>query len=117
MAEKRKRKKAMSKPLPGRISVNIQPDPKPDTPSYYVNYAAVSHSDYDFIVSVLRVPAPLTPEQTALAKKGRAVLIEPILQLIVPPRLVDGLITALNVQKEKYEQEHGPIQHKKKAAR
>jgi hypothetical protein len=116
MAEKRKRKKAISEPLLDRLSVSIQLDPKPDTPSYYINYAAVSHSEYDFMVTVLRVPTKLTPEQTELAKKGSAVPVEPILQLIVPPRLVDGLITALSIQKEKYEQEHGPIRHEKKAA-
>ena len=116
MAEKRKRKKAISEPLPDRLSVSIQPDPKPDTPSYYVNYAAVSYSEYDFMVTVLRVPTQLTPQQTELAKKGGAVPVEPILQLIVPPKLVDGLITALSIQKEKYEQEHGPIRHEKKAA-
>ena len=116
MAEKRASKKAESEPLPNRLSVKIQPDPKPDTPSYYVNYAAVAHTEYDFLVSVLRIPVQLTPEQTELAKKGNPVPIEPILQLIVPPRLVDGLITALSIQKEKYEQEHGPIRHEKKAA-
>ena len=115
MAEKRKRKKAIREPLPHNLSVTIQPDPKPDTPSYYVNYAAVSHSEYDFMVTVLRIPAQLTPEQTDLAKKGNAVPVEPILQLIVPPRLVDGLIKALSNQKEKYEQEHGPIRLEKKA--
>ena len=41
MAEKRPSKKAKSEPLPHRISVKIQPDAKPDTPSYYINYAAV----------------------------------------------------------------------------
>jgi len=30
MAAKRKRKKAISEPLPDRLSVSIQPDPKPD---------------------------------------------------------------------------------------
>ena len=112
MAEKRPGKKAKSKP-PDSILIDIQPDPKPDTPSYYINYAAVAHTEYDFLVSVLRAPAQLTPEQTELAKKGSAVPVEPILQLIIPPRLVDGLIKALSIQKEKYEREHGPIRHGK----
>ena len=102
MAEKKPRKKVESKPLRSPMSINIMPDPKPDTPAYYINYAAVSHSQYDFSLSVLRIPAQLTQEQTELAKKGSDVLIEPILQLIIPPRLIDGLITALNTQKEKY---------------
>ena len=113
MAEKRPRKKANSEPLYDRIAINIQPDPKPDTPSYYINYAAVAHSEFDFLVSVLRVPVQLTPEQTELVKKGSALPVEPILQLIIPPRLVDGLIRALSMQKEEYELEHGPIRHEK----
>jgi hypothetical protein len=116
MAEKRNRKRAIKKRLPTRLKINIIPDPKPDTPSYYINYATVSHSEYDFMVSVLRIPTQLTPEQTELVRKGSAVPMEPILQPIVPPKLVDGLIKALSIQKEKYEQEHGPIQHGKKAA-
>jgi hypothetical protein len=113
MAEKRSGKKNKSKPLHDRISINILPDPKPDTPSYYINYAAVAHTEYDFLLSVLRAPAQLTPEQTELAKKGNPLLVEPTLQLIIPPRLIDGIIKALNIQKDKYEQTYGPIRHEK----
>ena len=113
MAGKRPGKEAKSESVPDRILIKVQPDPKPDTPSYYINYAAVTHSEYDFLVSVLRIPAQLTPEQTELARKGSAVPVEPILQLIIPPRLIDGLIKALSDQKESYEREHGPIRHEK----
>lgn len=113
MAEKKPGKKTKSKSLHNSISIKILPDPKPDTPAYYINYASVSHSQYDFLLSVLRTPSQLTHEQTELAKKGNPVLVEPILQLIIPPRLIDGLIKALNIQKEKYEQEHGPIHNEK----
>lgn len=116
MAKKRKDTKPIRKPSPKSLPIKIQVDPKTDTPSYYVNYIAVTHSEYDFMVMALRIPSHLTPEQTELAKKSSAVSVEPILQLIVPPRLIDGLIRALTIQKEKYEQEHGPIRHEKKAA-
>jgi hypothetical protein len=92
-----------------RVAVKIKPDPKADTPSYYINYAAVMHSEYDFSIAVMRMPTQLTPEQTEMAKKRNTVLVEPILELIVAPRLVDGLIRALSIEKEKYEREHGPI--------
>ena len=116
MAEKRPGKKTKREPLPDRISIKIVPDPKLDTPSYYINYAAVAHSQYEFLLSVLRTPAQLSPEQIELAKKGSAVPVEPILQLIIPPRLIDGLIKALSTQKEKYERENGPIRHEKQPA-
>jgi len=110
MARKRVIAETKSEPSPGSVEVRIQPDLKPDTPSYYVNFAAVAHTQYDFVVSVLRVPPQLTPQQTEVAKKGGVVLLEPTLQLILPPRLVDGLIKVLTTQKEKYEKDHGPIQ-------
>lgn len=116
MAEKKPSNKTKKAPLSHGISIKIVPDPKPDTPSYYINYAAVAHSQYEFLLSVLRIPDKLSPEQTQLAKKGGAVPIEPILQLIIPPRLIDGLIKALNIQKEKYEQENGPIRYEKQPA-
>jgi hypothetical protein len=114
MAEKRSGKKAKSEHLPDTMAVNIQPDAKPDTPSYYINYASVAHSEFDFVVSVLRAPTQLTPEQTKLAEKGNNVSVEPILQLIIPPRLIDGLIMALTAQRERYELEYGPIRNEKK---
>jgi hypothetical protein len=116
MEKKRPGKKVKSGHLPNPMSIMIRPDPKPDTPSYYINYAAVAHSEHDFLISVLRTPAQLTPEQTELAKKGSAVPVEPMLQLLIPPRLVDGLIKALTIQKEQYEREHGPIRNKKQPA-
>jgi hypothetical protein len=76
---------------------------KLDTPSYYVNYVAVSHTAYDFTLSVAKIPSPLPEELTALIKNGKPMPLEPILQLIVPPLLVDGLIRAFLDQKQKYE--------------
>ena len=102
--------------MQARIRVTIRPDPKPDTPSYYVNHASVSHSEYDFIMSVLRVPEQLTLDQAELAKAGQPIPVEPILQIIFPPRLIDGLIKALIIQKDNYEQENGPIRADKREA-
>ncbi len=91
------------------VPITILPDLKPDTPYYYVNYAAVSHSPYDFSMTVLRIPAELSPEQKELAKVGKPVPIEPLLQLILPPRLIGGLIRAFTDQQQKYEKSFGQI--------
>jgi hypothetical protein len=82
----------------------IQVDVRADTPSYYVNFIAVSHTAYDFTLSATRIPSPLTAEQVELAKNGEPIPLEPILQLVVPPLLVDGLIKALIDQKTRHEQ-------------
>jgi inner membrane protein involved in colicin E2 resistance len=38
-----------------------------------------------------------------LAKSGQKLPVEPIIQLVMPPLLIDGLILALTDQKAKYE--------------
>jgi hypothetical protein len=85
------------------ITAQVQVAVKLDTPSYYVNYIAVSHTAYDFTLSVVKIPSPLTQELAEVAKDGKPMPLEPILQLVVPPLLVDGLIKVLIDQKEKYE--------------
>ena len=84
------------------LTAQVRLDVKPDTPSYYVNYIGVSHTPYDFTLSVTKIPSPPTQEQIDLAKSSKPMPLEPILQLILPPLLVDGLIKALVDQKEKY---------------
>jgi|SRR6266853_4202712 len=101
MAKKRTAKNA--KATTQTIS-QIRLDIKPDTPSYYVNYMGVSHTAYDFTIGVARISSQLTPEQAESVKKGEPLLLDTILQLIVPPLLIDGLINALTDQKKKYEE-------------
>jgi hypothetical protein len=84
------------------LTGQVRLDAKSDTPSYYVNYIGVSHTPYDFTLSVTKIPSPLPQELIDLAKSGKPMSLEPILQLVIPPLLVDGLIKALNDQKEKF---------------
>jgi hypothetical protein len=85
-------------------NAQVQLDVNPDTPSYYVNYVAISHTAYDFTLSAIKIPSPLTQELVEATKSGKPMCLEPVLQLVLPPLLVDGLIKALLDQKEKYEQ-------------
>ena len=85
----------------------------PDTPYYYANCAAVGHTEYDFILSVLRTPSQLTAEQTTLTKQEKPIPIEPLLQISLPPRLIGGLIRAFTEQRRRYEKEFGPIRQEK----
>ena len=85
------------------LSAQVRLDVKSDTPSYYVNFIGVSHTAYDFTLSAIRVPSPFSQEQIDLAKSGQQIPIEPIVQLVMPPLLVDGLIKALTDQKAKHE--------------
>ncbi len=99
-------------------TTTVQLDIRSDTPAYYVNYIAVSHTPYDVTLSVTRIPSPPTPEQVESAKGGKPIHVEAILQIVVAPLLVDGLIKALIDQKGKYEKtvaqqvRNNEIQHK-----
>jgi hypothetical protein len=98
------KKTASKKNQPQQMSAQIALDLKPDTPSYYVNYLAVNHTAYEFTLSVAKLPSPFTQEQFEFVKSGKPIPVEPILQLVIPPLVVDGLINALIDQKAKYEE-------------
>src|SRR5947209_3096328 len=87
-----------------KLTVQVQIVASTDTPSYYVNYIGVSHTPYDFTLSVTKVPSPATQEQMELVNAGKPLPLEAILQLVIPPLLVDGLISALTDQKQKYQE-------------
>ena len=97
----------MTKPAKKKVvqdlTAQVRIDVKSDTPSYYVNFISVSHTSYDFTLSAAKVPSPLTQEQQEFAKSGEQIPLEPVIQLVLPPLLVDGLIDALTDQKAKYE--------------
>jgi len=94
---------------PEQVNVKIEAEIKPDTPFYYVNFISVNHSPYDFSISAVKLPSKLTADQIALAKAGKPVLVEPILQLVVPPAVTKALIQALSEQCRKYEDRYGKI--------
>jgi hypothetical protein len=87
---------------PEQMTAQVRLVSKPDTPSYYVNYVAVSHTPYDFTLSVTKVPSPLMDEQIEFVKSGKPIPMEPVLQIVLPPLLIDGLIKALIDQKQKH---------------
>jgi len=91
------------------VAINVQLEAKPDVPFYYVNYMAVGQTIYDFSISVAKLPSLFTPEQLAEVQKGQPITVEPILQLVMPPRVAKGLIVALTDQVRKYESQFGEI--------
>jgi hypothetical protein len=86
---------------PGTTAIKIEVGP--DTPAYYVNYMTVSHTPFDLVISVTRLPSPPSDEQIEIAKKGQPVPIDATLQLIVPPLVARGLVRALADQLQKYD--------------
>ena len=94
--------------MPKKNAKTVKPvviilDAKPDTPFYYVNYMAVSHGQFDFTIGAVRIPPTFTQEQLGSIQKGQPVLIEPTLQLVIPPAVARGLVHALEDQIQKYD--------------
>jgi hypothetical protein len=87
-----------------QLDAQILLDVKPDTPSYYVNYIGISHTAYDITLSAVKIPSPLRQDQFELVKSGQQIPMEPLLQIVIPPLLLDGLIQALIAQKEQHQQ-------------
>jgi hypothetical protein len=110
-------KRSESKQQQQVTTAQVRLDVRPDTPTYYVNYIAVSHTPYDFTLTVTKIPSPPTPEQVELVKSGKPMPVEAILQIVIPPLLVDGLIKALADQKVRYavtlsqQEKHNEQQH------
>ncbi len=115
-------KKAVSKPAaaakaePQEIQVQVAFNYVEDLSSYYVNHAEVANTQHEFVILCGRLPAKLSPSQTQVAKEKGKILIDPLVQLTVPPTLIDGLITALKTQKERYEKRHGKIGDQQKGS-
>lgn len=89
--------------------LNIQLEPKADTPFYYANFIVVTHSAAEFSIGITRVPLPLLPDQVQYLLKDKAIMMEPTLQIIVPPSTAKGLIKALQDQVSQYESQFGEI--------
>lgn len=87
------------------VKLQVQLNAGADVPSYYVNYVNVSHGPYDFTLSATKIPSPLSSEQMEALKSGKPIEIEALLQITVPPALIEGLIKALTEQQQMYAKE------------
>ncbi len=98
---------SQKKPSPGqaRLSVEITDS----TSSSYVNHIEVGHSDHEFFLMCARLPTKLSKTDIELAKASGELRLEAMVQVLIPPTLVSGLIAALQMQKEQFEKKHGAL--------
>jgi hypothetical protein len=94
--------KQEEKPL---IRLNVSEN----TPFYYVNFLNVTHSAYDFTISVTKFPSEFSDEQKASLKNKEGITLDASLQIVITPALVRGLIKALTMQAEKFEARFGEL--------
>lgn len=109
-ARKSDRKKAPTKEQEVEsLSAKVVIHPSEDTPFFYINYAEIVVSEHDFNLYGVRVPAKLVPSEINILKESGEINVEPIVHLIIPATIIDGLINALTRQKEVYKQQQSKI--------
>jgi len=89
--------------------LKIHLEPRQETPFYYVNYISIASSSNEFVIGAVRVPFPLTGDQLEQLQKRGHLIIEPTIQLVVPPPVAKALIKALTEQVTKFEAQFGEI--------
>jgi hypothetical protein len=92
-----------------QVTARVIFDVSEDIATYYVNHAEVAQSKHEFAIFWGRAPTKVSTQQLTLVKQTGEIHIEPLVQIIVPPTLVQGLIDALGKQKQRYEQAHGKV--------
>jgi hypothetical protein len=84
------------------VRLNLVPSGDPKMGRVYVNYAQVSHSPWEFTIRFGLAPTGADIEQTM--KKGQATLEVPtIIDIMIPPTLMPGLIRALQTNFDKFD--------------
>jgi hypothetical protein len=104
------RKLKRPSPPASRGVASIVMDTQDDMIGHYVNHIEVAHTKHEFTLTCGKLPAKLSPVRLQMAKESGEVHLEPMLQLVIPPTIMPGLISALTSQLEKYEQKNGLVQ-------
>jgi hypothetical protein len=107
--KKRQAKQYEAAPAKPHVTTKIEMVQPETASAYYSNYIEVTHSEYEFALSFAKLPTKLRPQQLLDVKAGQPLLIEPLLQVEVPTRLIKGLIRALTLQVEIYEKRYSAI--------
>jgi hypothetical protein len=92
-----KRKKSTK--LAEGAPLKIRPDYSHSFPNLYANYASIGHTPFEFAIDFCTIPSP----GTATIKDD--VLYAPItVRLLIPPAVAASLVSALQIQLEKYKE-------------
>jgi hypothetical protein len=105
---KKKKKPAQSTAAPkGATTAKPFIIPSEDVGTYYINFVEIARSKHEFMMLCTRLPTKLTPTQSQTARDTGALQVDPVVQIVFPPTLINGLIGALSAQRDKYEKDHG----------
>lgn len=106
----RRKTKASARPTPAapaasptRIALQVPPE----TPIYYVNYAEIGFTAHEFSLTAVRAPTKLSPAVLEMVRAEGTLTLDADIQLVIPPTMIPGLIRALSISKDQYEQSTG----------
>ena len=103
-SRKRKAAEKRSAKVTSKVHVTIKLRDISEVPTYYVNYLDVGHSAYEFAITAAKAPTRLDDATRSQLAKDGVLELEPLLQLLVPPKVIPGLIDALVKQLTAYGQ-------------
>ena len=111
MAGTRKPKLAQ-RAAPSAFEIRVQFDPAVDSPITYANHIEVGHTQHEFALLAGRVPAKLSLGVKEQAQTTGELILEPEVQLVLPPSLIPSLIHALQTQLQAWQERFGQPESK-----
>jgi transposase-like protein len=85
------------------LAVQVILDSNEDTSTVYANHAEISHNMNEFCVSFARVPTRISQDTISHIREHGKISVPTLIQVVLPPTIVPGLIKALSSQKDLYE--------------
>ena len=68
----------------------------------YANHAEVSHTQHDFSITFAKIPSKLSADRIREVQAAKQLILEPLMQVVIPTSLMAGLIDALTIQQAKH---------------
>jgi hypothetical protein len=96
--------KAAKQPVPMPVKISLEYSGE----TIYANYAEVSAAQHEFQITFALSPTKPTAEQIEHANSG-IMRLPTLVQILLPPTIIPGLIKALSTTKEQHEALLGPI--------
>ena len=80
-----------------------------EAPQFYTNHVEVSHNMHEFEMIFGRAPSRITPEEREAVRATGRINVEALVRIIIPPSLLQDFINVLGTQKDKYQENVGPL--------
>lgn len=91
------------------VTLNVMMVADPDSPALFVNHFEIRSNLHEFSLLAKRMPTKLSPAEIESAQADGHFIVEPDVQLIVPPTVMPSLISALTIALEGYEARYGAV--------